>query len=192
MKKTTQFLLFLTLVTAAFGLGGEAEALRGPDPELPEAAQMLFLRGTWEVTIRETKEDGSVEEKPYKPIAMGYYLPDGRTFQVQFMAGGGKWFYSTQLKAFDGKKGKWTNVFVNAKLQRWSSSESQWIDGELITTVPGGYSGDEPFISRERDTEISAEGFVKKLYTSHDEGKTWEEQKMVMIYKRVSPQAALD
>ena len=150
-----------------------------------EVGQWMFMRGEWDVTIRVVQDDGTTVDSPQKPRMRAYYLEDGQTVQTEFSMAGGIAFFSTQVKAYNHEKKKWINSFVNAKRQRWTMTESEWKDGRMISEVPGGYGGDEPFIAKEVLTDIEADRIVLKLYRSHDDGATWEEQKMSLIYDRV-------
>ncbi len=153
----------------------------------PEYGQWMFMRGEWDVTILVLQDDGSITELPQKPRVRAYYLEDGQIFQSEVSMGGGTVFFSTQIKAYSHDKKKWINNFVNSMRQRWQTTESQWQDGQMVSLVPGGYGGDEPFIAKEVLTEIEPDRILLKLYRSHDDGKSWEEQKMSMIYERALP-----
>jgi hypothetical protein len=93
-------------------------------------------------------------------------------------------FFSTQVKAYNIKEKKWITKFINSLRQRWTTTTSQRIDGEMITIVPGGYSGKEVHWIKEVDTQITAQGFVKFVYYSMNKGKTWEDKpKFILLFK---------
>ncbi len=163
--------------------------IRHAAPDAPDAVkQWNFAVGEWDVTFKTRQEDGSVETSESKAYVRGYYLDDGLTFQSEFQSDsptdGGDGFYSTMIKAYDTTQKKWINQFVNSRRQRWTTTESVWRDDEMVTTIPGGYAGDEPYIQREVDSEISPYGWTKRLFRSTDDGKSWEEQPLTLYYSR--------
>ena len=72
----------------------------------------------------------------------------------------------------------------NSLRQRWNTTESRWVDGELETIVPGGYSGNEAYDQKERLTDIGPDRFVLKLWRSTDGGATWNEHPLGLVYER--------
>ena len=75
-----------------------------------------------------------------------------------------------QIRSYDRSQKKWLNHFINSKRQRWTVTESRWIDGEMVTLNAKVYSNAEPHMTREIDSEISANRFVKRIRRSEDLG----------------------
>lgn len=63
-------------------------------------------------------------------------------------------------------------------------TESRWIDGEMVTLNAKGYSNAEPHMTREVDSEISANRFVKRIRRSVDPGASWGPVLYVMEFNR--------
>ncbi len=188
--KEQQRLTVLTLgIMMAFLLSGNAVLFAGnqvgqygkPDPKAgPEVAQFQFLTGDWTVKVQMRVENGALAMlKPHSHV-FARYLPDGRTVQQEFSVPDGS-FFSTQVKAYHVKEKRWINKFINSMRQRWTTTYSTWKDGKMVTIVPKGYSGKEKHWSKEIDSEFSTDRFVKRVYLSHDEGKTWEEKPMFVL-----------
>ncbi|CAM2065252.1 hypothetical protein SCOR_07725 [Sulfidibacter corallicola] len=169
--------------------GGETAAhpYGEPDAAVPEAAQFQYCRGKWLVTIEARDEQGHLKpmETQGPIISIGRYLEDGRTFQTTFSVNRGKAFFSTQLKAWHSERKRWVNSFVNARDQRWVSSDSFWRDGEMVTLVYAGYTAKEPYMSRETDKDIGKNRFVKVVQQSHDGGATWARPAYILTYTRI-------
>ena len=68
--------------------------------------------------------------------------------------------------------------FLNAQAQRWHEFTSEITDGKMTTIVKGGYSGKEKFDIKTVDTVITDSHYLKNVYQSTDQGKTWE-----LVYK---------
>ena len=150
---------------------------------LPAAADWEYARGHWEVTTWIRNEDGDFTQAERKAEVKLWYLPDGLTVQSTFRIGDDA--FSTQIRTYDPVQEKWTSQFVNAQRQRRAVTESRRIGGEMVTLNVQGYSGTDAFMSREVDTEISADRFVKLIRRSHDMGGTWGPVVFRMEFDRV-------
>ena len=60
-----------------------------------------------------------------------------------------------QIRSYDKTQEKWLNHFVNSKRQRWTVTESRWIDGEMLTLNYRGYSNVERHMTQEIDVPPS-------------------------------------
>lgn len=173
------------LIVMSASATGFAEDFGAPNTDLlPAAAEWEFARGRWEVTTWIRNEDGEYSQAERKAAVKLWYLPDGITVQSTFRIGDES--FSTQVKTYDPVGEKWTSHFVNAKRQRQSTTESRWISGEMVTLNVHGYSGSDPFMTREVDTEISADRFVKTIRRSYDLGGTWGPVVYRMVFERVN------
>ena len=162
-----------------------ADEFGTPDTDSqPAAGQWAFARGHWQVTTWIRNDDGEYSQAERKADVKLWYLPDGQTVQSTFRIGDES--FSTQVKTYDPVREKWISQFVNADRQRRATTESRWIDGEMITLNVQGYSGSDSFMTREVDTEISADRFVKTIRRSYDLGGTWGPVVYRMVFERVA------
>ena len=158
-------LLALSTVTVA-GDYGE------PNTELlAEADQWTYARGHWEVTTTYRDESGDMQQADQTADVVVEYLADGLTVQSTFTIGDE--FFSVQIRSYDKTQKKWLNHFINSKRQRWTVTESRWIDGEMVTLNSRGYSNVERHMTQEIDSEITADRFVKRIRQSENLGATW-------------------
>jgi hypothetical protein len=175
LKVATFFLSLTTLAVAADY--GE------PDTELlPEADQWMYARGHWEVTTTYRDENGDMQQAERAAAVVVEYLADGITVQSTFTIGDD--FFSVQIKSYDKSQQKWLNHFINSKRQRWTVTESRWTNGEMVTLNSKGYSNTEPHMTREIDSDISANRFVKRIRRSEDLGASWGPVLYVMEFNR--------
>ena len=173
------------MLTACFCFPAYAQEYGKPDVEfLPESGQWVFARGKWEVTTWVRNEAGEMQQAERKAEVELWYLPDGLTVQSTFRLGNES--FSTQLKTYDIESGKWITQFINSKRQRRATTESRWINGQMVTLNVSGYSGKDEFMSREVDGEISADRFVKTIRRSYDMGETWGPVVFRMVFDRVN------
>lgn len=138
---------------------------------LPEAGQWMYACGQWEVRTMYRDDNGEMQQAVRIAEVDVQYLADGLTVQSIFRIG--EDFFSIQIRAYDKAQKKWISNFVNSKRQRWATTESRWIEGEMVTLNLRGYSNSEPFMTREIETEISADRYVKRISRSDDLGATW-------------------
>jgi len=167
LAKLSTAILFLALSTLVVAADyGE------PDTELlAESSQWMYARGHWVVTTTYRDENGDMQQAKQAADVVVEYLADGITVQSTFTIGDD--FFSVQIRSYDKNQKKWLNHFINSKRQRWTVTESRWIDGEMVTLNSKGYSNTEPHMTREIDSEISSNRFVKRISRSEDLGATW-------------------
>lgn len=151
--------------------------------KLPEAAQWQYAIGKWQVTTQYLDEKGELQTAPNKATVIVEFLPDGITLQSQFIMADS--FYSVQIIAYDKKREVWVGNFVNSTRQRWTETQSRWVNDHMITLVPRGFSNSEAFMQRSVDTPIKDGHFTKRVDRSFDLGSSWKEGVFVMDFKRV-------
>jgi hypothetical protein len=142
------------------------------DNSIPELAQFEYYRGVWESTMEIKQEDGTFKKLSAVATIKGKFLDDHRTYQSQFTTDKG--FFSTDLRTFNTSTKEWNALFLNAKFQRWHQFISKIVDGKMTTIVLGGYSGKEEFDVKIVDTVISDSHYLKNVYQSRDQMKTWK------------------
>jgi hypothetical protein len=180
MKRTS---LLLCLATVLFCTASQADDGYMNTGKLPEAAQWQYALGTWQVTTQYT-DQGKLVTADDKATVIFEYLRDGITLQSQFIIPGQ--FYSTQIIAYNKKRKLWVSNFVNSTRQRWTTTESRWIDGQMISLVPRGFSNDAEFMQRSIDTIVSDGHYTKSVDRSYDLGETWEIGVYLMDFKRIA------
>lgn len=164
--------LFAGFCICIFCLRAAASDCVEPNTELlPEAGQWMYACGQWEVSTMYRDDNGEMQQAERTAEVDVQYLADGLTVQSIFRIGDD--FFSIQIRAYDKDQKKWISHFVNSKRQRWASTESRWIEGEMVTLNLRGYSNAESFMTREIETEISADRYVKRISRSDDLGATW-------------------
>jgi len=146
------------------------------DPEIPELSQFEYYRGVWKSTLEMRQDDGTFKKLDVVATIKGKFLEDHRTFQTQFTTPNG--FFSTDIRTFNIEIKKWKALFLNSKSQRWHEFTSSLVDDKMTTIVIGGYSGKEEFDIKVVDTIISDLKYLKNVYYSYDDLKTWE-----LVYK---------
>jgi len=146
------------------------------DPEIPELSQYEYYRGIWKSTLEMRQDDGTFKKLDVVATIKAKFLEDHRTFQTQFTTPNG--FFSIDIRTYNIESNKWQALFLNAKSQRWHEFTSSLVDGKMTTIVIGGYSGKEDFDIKVIDSIISDIKYLKNVYYSYDNMKTWE-----LIYK---------
>jgi hypothetical protein len=153
-------------------LAQEKPAYGFADDYIPELAQFEYYRGVWKSEMEMKQDDGTFKKLDAVATIRGKFLDDHKTFQSQFTTDRG--FFSTDIRTFNTTTKEWNALFLNAKSQRWHEFTSEIIDGKMTTIVKGGYSGKEEFDVKIIDTVISDSHFLKNVYQSRDEMKTWD------------------
>ncbi|MEQ9298996.1 MAG: hypothetical protein RIF33_10550 [Cyclobacteriaceae bacterium] len=140
------------------------------DPSIPELAQMEYYRGVWGNEM-EMMQDGELVKLDFASEVTGKFLADHKTFQTEFTASNG--FYSTDIRTYDIERKEWRALFLNADAQRWHEFTAQAVEDQMITMVPGGYSGKEDFDIKTVNEIVSATHYRRLVYQSTDNGETW-------------------
>lgn len=146
------------------------------DNSIPELVQFEYYRGKWKSEIEMKQKDGTFKKLEVMATIKGKFLDDHKTFQSQFITDKG--FFSTDIRTFNYITKEWTALFLNAKAQRWHKFTSKVVDGKMTTIVRKGYSGKEEFDVKVVDIVITDSHYLKNVYNSTDQMKTW-----VLAYK---------
>jgi len=146
------------------------------DKSTPELAQFEYYRGKWKSEMEMKQKDGTFKKLEVNATIQGKYLEDHKTFQSQFTTNKG--FFSTDIRTYNSITKEWHALFLNAKAQRWHEFTSKIVDGKMTTIVKGGYSGKEEFDVKIVDVVITDSHYLKNVYHSNDQSKTWQ-----LVYK---------
>lgn len=146
------------------------------DNSIPELAQFEYYQGEWKSQMEMKQDNGTFKKLEAIATIKGNFLEDHKTFQSQFTTDKG--FFSTDIRTFNTTTKEWNALFLNAKAQRWHEFTSKIVDGKMTTIVRGGYSGKEEFDVKVVDSVITRSHYLKKVYRSTDQMKTWD-----LVYK---------
>jgi hypothetical protein len=146
------------------------------DNSIPELAQFEYYRGEWRSEMEMKQKDDTFKKLEVNATIQGKYLDDHKTFQSQFTTNKG--FFSTDIRTYNSTTKEWRALFLNAKAQRWHEFTSKVVDGKMTTIVKGGYSGKEEFDVKIVDVVITDSHYLKNVYYSTNQNKTWE-----LVYK---------
>lgn len=175
MRKT-YCILFIILFFLGNLFAQEKQEYGFADPSIPELMQFEYYRGEWKSEMEMKHMDGTFKKLEVIATIKGKFLNDHKTFQSQFTTDKG--FFSTDIRTFNHATKEWTALFLNAKAQRWHTFTSKLVDGKMTTIVKGGYSGKEKFDVKVVDIVITNSHYLKMVYNSTDQMKTWE-----LVYK---------
>ncbi len=166
----TTILLFITCALHSQEKYGFA------DKSIPELSQYEYYRGEWQTQMEMKQEDGTFKKLDFTSIITGKFLKDHKTFHTEFS--GSNNFFSTDIRTFNSTTKEWKALFLNAKAQRWHNFTAKKINDEMTTIVLGGYSGNKKFDVKIIDSIISESNYLKQVYHSIDNMKTWQ-----LVYK---------
>ena len=152
------------------------------DPEHIEFNQFEYMRGKWIIDMQMSDDEGQFQKLPNQAFVHGFYHSDGRSFQTVFTTEDG--FFSTDIRAYNFEMKKWQIMFLNATAQRWHQFEASYLDNQMTTIIPGGYSGKEEFDIKAIDRDITKDGYIKHVYYSYDGGLNWS-KKYIMSASRL-------
>ncbi|MCP5382921.1 MAG: hypothetical protein H6912_11205 [Kordiimonadaceae bacterium] len=152
------------------------------DKSISELSQFEYLKGEWDVTIQTRQENGQFNSLENKAKVKGFYLQDGRSFQTIFSTTNGG--FTTDIRSYDKEEHKWKILFMNARAQRWHQFEAHMENEEMITFVPGGYSGKEDFDVRIIDKDFSDKKFTKEVFRKLHNKDDWQKI-YIMNFERI-------
>ncbi len=176
-KHITHLLCLIMILFHSIDLLAQATQEFGfADDYIPELAQFEYYRGEWQSEMSMKQDDGTFKKLKAVSTIKGEFLDDHKTFQSQFIIA--ERFFSTDVRTFNTTTKEWQALFLNAKAQRWHTFTSKIIDGKMTTIVRGGYSGKEEFDVKIVDTVLTNNHYLKNVYHSNDQMKTWD-----LIYK---------
>jgi hypothetical protein len=157
------------------------EASSAPEPGIPE---LSYLLGEW--TLRSFSRPSPEEpfvEADYTTQYQARYLYDGLSILAEFLGQSRSGFYGVHLISRDSEGGL-VHYYLNARANRRLEFRGKFENGQYTLSRPGGYSGGD-FLYREIDSEIEPSSFVKHIYQSSDEGKTWVEGNYYFRFERI-------
>ncbi len=174
-------LMFSMTVHAEPDIG---QSFGAASPEHMELSQFQYMRGKWVIDMQMSDDDGQFRKLPNQAFVHGFYHSDGRSFQTIFTTDDG--FFSTDIRSYNFDKKKWQIMFLNANAQRWHQFEASFSNNEMTTIIPGGYSGKEEFDIKAIDRDITKDGYIKHVYYSFDDGKSWIKKYIMTASRQVS------
>ncbi len=176
--KFLKYFSLLLLLQIQSSLGND---FGSPDPSIPELKQFEYLLGSWDVKMELRQEDGSFLKLDTEANVKAYFHQDGKSLQTIFSTNKGG--FTTDIRTFNLETKKWQVLFMNAKAQRWHGFEASLVDGKMTTLVEGGDSGQEEYVVKIIDGDISADSFTKEIFHSRDDGDSWTKV-YIMNFKR--------
>ncbi|MEM7351984.1 MAG: hypothetical protein AAF657_14385 [Acidobacteriota bacterium] len=150
----------------------------------PDLAQLKYLLGEWSVQNFARNDAGEFEESPVRSIFRARYLRDGLSLMAEYFEARTDGFYGFHIVTHDPERGLVHRYFDALRNQRIEFL-GDFHDGGYDITRRGGYNGQGDFLYRETDSEITPGSFVKRIYRSPDEGKTWQEGDYYFRFTRV-------
>ncbi|MEZ4588225.1 MAG: hypothetical protein R2909_17745 [Gemmatimonadales bacterium] len=102
------------------------------------------------------------------------YLRDGLGLLEEFYEAQADGFHGLHLITHDPDEGI-VHRYSDARRNQRVEFRGRFDGADYVISMRGGYNGKGDFLYREVDSGIGADGFVKRIYRSTDEGKTWVE-----------------
>ncbi|MDB4899973.1 MAG: hypothetical protein JWN53_1781, partial [Gemmatimonadetes bacterium] len=90
------------------------------------------------------------------------------------------------VRVYDPSRKEWGVVSVDAYRQQITQSTAHWTGSEMIVTNEGTDGDGTPYVGRARIGAITPSSFRYQQDRSYDNGKTWQEGRLVIDAKRVS------
>ncbi len=177
------------LVAAGIPGTGAAQQTESPDRAASENAapdlhRLKYLIGEWSVQSFTRNEGGEFVESPTRSSFRARYLRDGLSLFAEYFEKRTDGFYGFHVVTHDPDRGLVHRYFDASRNQR-IEFEGRFRDGRYDVTRRGGYNGQGDFLYRETDSEITANAFVKRIYRSRDEGKSWIEGDYYFRFTRI-------
>lgn len=186
--------LFFLLAVSVYG--GQAatipDGLKTPETRFgapspmaaPALARLTHLLGDWTVTTFERAKGGEFAQSPVVSFFRARYLRDGLSLMAEFFEERTNGFYGFHIVTHDPERGLVHRYFDARRNQRIEFA-GVFRGNEYEITRRGGYNGRGEFLYKETDSEITATSFVKRIYQSDDDGKTWKQGDYYFRYTRV-------
>ncbi len=164
-----------------------------PSSAVPaEASQYDFLIGQWELVVR-PKVSGIAARIHGAPRLLGTWkawkVLDGRAIEdeLRIVDGSGNPSALTlNLRLWSPAEGRWLQNGVDGYRARVSSSTATRVANGMEATGKGADPGGAPVLTRSRFTAITPTSFRFAQDRSNDEGRTWEQDVLVIDAKRVA------
>ncbi|MCB1043432.1 MAG: hypothetical protein KDC35_10855 [Acidobacteria bacterium] len=147
-------------------------AQQGPDLP-PEAAQLDWFIGEWDLTSKSLRRDGSYTS--HKATSTVYRALDGYALLDEFRAYNDQnqvVFRGVSFRTYIPETGKWAIKWVMANEAGMTDLTAEYKNGELVMEGKGS-DGMGAFLERAVYYNISADHYSFKLDRSYDGGKTW-------------------
>ena len=156
-----------------------------PSPKAaPGLSRLTYLVGDWTVTSFERTTSGAFAKSPGVSFFRARYLRDGLSLMAEFFEERTNGFYGFHIVTHDPERGLVHRYFDARRNQRIEFA-GVFRGDEYEITRRGGYNGRGEFLYKETDSEITATSFVKRIYQSDDDGKTWKQGDYYFRYTRV-------
>jgi hypothetical protein len=183
-------------VLLAFPATANAQHGHGSPPPVPtaprEATQFDFLVGQWEV-IAKPHVSGLAARIHGSPKLPGVWKAwrglDGWGIEDQLRltdSSGNPRLLSLTLRVWDASAQCWSQSALDVYWSKFTTSTAVWRDGEMHVTGGGTDTEGRAFRSRTRFHDIEADSFRMQQDRSYDDGRTWEEEFLVIEAKRVA------
>lgn len=160
-----------------------------------EAAQLAFLIGQWELTVR-PKASGLGQRIHGVPKLLGTWKAwralDGFGIEDELRiidASGNPTTLSHSVRVFDAAQTKWTQSTLDVYRGRWTTSTGTFANGVLTLRSVGRDAEGKPYVQRARFHDITATSFKYQADRSEDGERTWDEGVLRMEAKRVAASA---
>lgn len=153
--------------------GAAASAAPAVSPEhaitRPDQTLLERLIGTWDVDYTIYDDDGSVRH--YVGTAIYQRILDGAAIQEIWSDSHGRSSqpYGTTLEFYDGKRGRWTAVWVYPGQGMYYSVSGGETGGRIVLTG----EDQKGVMQRWSDEDFRSNSFIGRFEVSKDHGKTW-------------------
>lgn len=173
--------------------GGAAPRVTSAAP--PEAGQLAFLVGQWEVTVMPkatslaTKIHGTPKLSGTWKVWRAF---DGFGIEDELRiidASGNPNALSNTMRIYDPAQGRWTQTTLDVYRGRFTTASGTWADGEFTLRSVGRDAEGTPFVQRTRFHEITPTSFKYQADRSTDGERTWETAVLRMDATRVAASA---
>ena len=184
--------MFLSSATAGAQHGGSAPPSRTAPAE---AGQFNFLVGQWELVVRPAAS-GLAQRLHGAPRLVGVWKAwralDGWGIEDELRitdASGNPAGLTHATRFYDKTAKTWKSSAIDVYRGVFTSSTSQFANGQMTTMSRGTDADGKAYISRSRFSGISRDSFRYLQERSFDNGRTWKEN-LTMEAKRVSATAS--
>jgi len=141
----------------------------GQTSHRPDQTLLDRLIGTWDVDYTIYDENGTTRH--YLGTAVYQRILDGAAIQEIWADSHGRSTqpYGTTLEFYDGKRGRWTALWVYPEQGMYYSVSGGEEDGRIVLTG----EDQQGVMQRWSDEDFRSNSFVGRFEVSKDGGKTW-------------------
>jgi hypothetical protein len=158
----------------------------------PESRQFDFLLGQWEIDVQ-PKVSGIAAAIHGTPKLAGTWKAwralDGLAVEDELRvvdASGNPISLSHALRTYSKSEGRWKVQGLDAYRSHFSESSGQLQAGEMRLNGRSLDAEGRPVLTRIRYYDIGANGFRMQQDRSSDEGRTWDENVLTVVARRVA------